>query len=233
MHTVMDTVPPAHWHFRDGTHDREIWRCVVECDEYRMSEREFAPDDVIVDVGAHIGSFTWLAKQRGSSTVYSFEPCRQNYLLLGLNVGTRQFNQALWRSDGQRYGSLYFQPSTNQENTGGGDVLYEFGTTVDFMSLDWFIERHNIKRIRLLKLDCESSEYPILLTSKHLGICDEIIGEYHELPYGGRSIPSFARVGGVREFSRDVLRGCLERNGFEVEMCHEAENIGKFFARRV
>ncbi len=46
----------------------------------------FAPDDVLVDVGANVGMYTiWAAKTRGT-TVYAFEPEAQNYALLNRNI---------------------------------------------------------------------------------------------------------------------------------------------------
>jgi hypothetical protein len=44
------------WSFRSGTLDRLIFDSVVALDEYRLPER-FEPVVVVVDVGAHIGSF--------------------------------------------------------------------------------------------------------------------------------------------------------------------------------
>ena len=42
------------WSFRPGTLDRMIFDGVVALDEYRLPEC-FELDDVVVDVGAHIG----------------------------------------------------------------------------------------------------------------------------------------------------------------------------------
>ena len=47
---------------------------------------EFAPDDVLVDVGANVGMYTiWAAKTRGMK-VFAFEPEAQNYSLLNRNI---------------------------------------------------------------------------------------------------------------------------------------------------
>jgi FkbM family methyltransferase len=46
----------------------------------------FAPDDVLIDVGANVGMYTvWAAKTRGAM-VYAFEPEAQNYALLNRNI---------------------------------------------------------------------------------------------------------------------------------------------------
>jgi hypothetical protein len=42
------------------------------------------------------------------------------------------------------------------------------------------ITKQGKDRVRFLKLDCEGSEWPILVTSKMLHLVDEIRGEIHE-----------------------------------------------------
>ena len=46
----------------------------------------FAPQEVLVDIGANVGMYTiWAAKTRGTK-VYAFEPEAQNYALLNRNI---------------------------------------------------------------------------------------------------------------------------------------------------
>jgi hypothetical protein len=49
-------VAASEWTFRPGTMDRMIFNGVVLHEEYRLPPC-FAPADVVIDVGAHIGSF--------------------------------------------------------------------------------------------------------------------------------------------------------------------------------
>ena len=65
------------WSFRPGTLDQSIFDGVVALDEYRLPER-FGPDDIVVDVGAHIGSFAYAVVLRGGKHVWSIEPDRAN-----------------------------------------------------------------------------------------------------------------------------------------------------------
>ena len=62
-----------------------------------------------------------------------------------------------------------------------------------------------------------------------------IVGEYHEFGPGTfhadtKTIPDWAQIPGVPSWTRYVIRDRLEECGFDVEMSHEAEHIGKFFA---
>ena len=64
--------------FRAGTCDEQVFRAVNVWNEYRLP-RNFAPDDIIVDVGTHIGSFCHAALERGSHHVYGFEAFGKNF----------------------------------------------------------------------------------------------------------------------------------------------------------
>lgn len=84
----------------------------------------------------------------------------------------------------------------------------------------------------MLKLDCEGSEYPILMTSNRIHLIDEIIGEYHEIGCGRdqREIPCVARVGQATSLGGDVLADYLRKNGFAVRLGGKAHIWGKFLA---
>ena len=126
-------------------------------------------------------------------------------------------------------------PSANPHNTGGGDVFGDIGWKVNLARPAPLRRQLPETSIRFLKLDCEGSEFPILL-GNDLSRVVEIAGEYHELGPGTfhadrRPIPEWAQIPGLPSWTRQVLRDHLRANGFDVELNHEAENIGKFFAK--
>ena len=104
---------------------------------------------------------------------------------------------------------------------------------------------HGEKQVRLLKLDCEGAEWPILLTSQRLHLIDEICGEFHEI--GGQFLeinenrlleqPVFS-LGNCRKFTIDALVKHLEDAGFTVSYRRHKrptgalEGLGLFFATR-
>lgn len=228
---------PHGWKIRQQTHDLEIYRCVVEQDEYRIRDIAFGSDDIVVDVGAHIGWFAAAAEECGARRGICYEPWKENYELLQANLGAlggrwKSHNVAVWRSDVEE-SFICYRPSEDSNNTGGGDVLGKYGAAVPWVSLDSILMECG--SVNLLKLDCEYSEFPILLTSKELHRVENIVGEYHEIgkgTYHGLPIPPWAAVDGAESYTRHTLREHLESVGFTVEIEHEAENIGKFFARR-
>lgn len=232
----VDTIehsPPPYWKFRDGTMDRAIWDCVVNNDEYRLSGIQFTPDDIVMDVGAHIGCFVWLAAKHGCQNVYRFEPDSDSFQLLKHNtqgIGGALLNHAVWMENE----ILPWQPSDNPKNTGGGDVFTDPGKAgVPAISFDRFLA--NTGPIRFLKLDCEGAEFPILLTSQQLDRIQQIALEYHERGPGTfyeHPIPEWAAIPGVPVWTGEVLAEHLEQAGFVVEMVPGDEHMGKIFAKR-
>lgn len=92
---------------------------------------EFAPSDVLVDIGANVGMYSlWAAKTRGAR-VYAFEPEAQNYALLNRNIalnsaGDQVKAYCLALSDQAGYSELHLsalQP---------GGSCHSLGERVDF-----------------------------------------------------------------------------------------------------
>ena len=142
----------------------------------------------------------------------------------------------MWRSDTIVPG-LSYEYASGAVNTGGGNVLGRVGPpTIETVQLDALITEilasTGATKIRLLKVDCEGSEYPILMTSRKLHLVDAIYGEFHE---GLATIPEPSRVPGVERFDRHTLGRYLTEQGFQVELQqhHADPTLGLFFARRV
>jgi FkbM family methyltransferase len=228
--------------FRPGTVDEQIFDVVVTYNDYRLPE-SFAADDIVVDIGTHIGSFCYAALQRGSHNVYGFEPEASNYEYAIRNLrpfGDRVhlYNKAVWRSD-QVVEKLFFVGSADAANTSGGGVVWpDSGMLVDAVALDDVIREvtdGGKKHIKLLKIDCEGAEFPILLTSRMLHVIDNVHGEFHEAggDYENAIIPERARVAGFPRFTIDELTGVLQQAGFRVtSFRHDSTNMGLFFATR-
>lgn len=239
-----EAVKPARNHpfvFRPGTHDRAVFLSVNEHDEYRLPDT-FRAEDIIVDIGTHIGSFCYAALKRGSGNVYGFEAEKSNYVRASENLRSfgervRLKNKAVWRSD-EAVDKLTFTPSTDEENTAGGNVWSDGEVEVDAVPFDEVIREvtgGGEKRVRMLKVDCEGSEFPILFTSQSLHLIDDIRGEYHE--FGGEHdehrIPEAMKVQGYERFAIAELTEMLERAGFNVtSVRHGDSNMGLFFATR-
>jgi FkbM family methyltransferase len=251
------------WRFRDGTLDKTIFNIVVLFNEYRLPPR-FAPGDIVIDVGAHIGSFAHAVLSRGCENVTCIEADPTNFEIAAENLRpaiesghVQVVRGAAWRSDRNtdqlRFDGyhLFTESYPGLEgvlNTGNGSVVWGSGEPVTKIAFDEIVDRvtnHGERPVRLLKLDCEGAEWPILLTSQRLGLIDEICGEFHEI--GGQFLevgedrPGQAPVfsfANVEKFTIDVLVDYLEEAGFTVTWRREIrpngspEGRGLFFATR-
>lgn len=225
---------PRHWQLRPDTIDRRIFREVVIHNEYQLPAR-FDRRDVVLDVGAHIGSFALAALRRGAGAVYCCEANPDNFRLLQMNLRpyadrVRTSELAVWRSD-RPTAYLHFRNPTPR-NTGAGAVSTEpDGLMVAARAFDDLIAEAvaDGRRVRLVKLDCEGSEWPILFTSRMLHLVDSLCGEYHWVDAAG----PFA-VAGHAQFTPAVLERFLSEQGFRVRTRPMTKDprAGLFFAER-
>jgi FkbM family methyltransferase len=227
---------PSHWLLRPDTIDRRLFRDVVLRNEYQLPAR-FEPADVILDIGAHTGSFSYAALRRGAGMVHCCEADPDNFRLLQHNLEPFQSRVrlsccAVWRSD-QFVTRLPFHNLEDPRNTGAGCVATSGSKRlVPALSFDELVVRatREGQRIRLVKLDCEGSEWPILLTSRTFHLVDALCGEYH--------LGSYAEpftVAGCPDFTPALLEEYLTEQGFRVRMRPSARNphLGLFFGERV
>jgi FkbM family methyltransferase len=209
-----------------------ILRDVLFRDEYRIAQKRLGPGDVIVDVGANIGAFSYLCHALGSRAIFCYEPGARNFELLKCNVGclpgVHVFRAAVWRSDsdGQREVMLSEGPQSGSHSVLSAGHVVDFaaqrlvdssapGYPAACVSLDAILERFS--RVKLLKLDCEGSEFPILLTSRRLDCVERIVGEVHEQEEEVAAVldPS-SRVPGHAAYRLVDLVAKLESAGFGV-----------------
>jgi FkbM family methyltransferase len=238
--------------FRDNSTDSDIYHDVVINNGYRLP-KEFSSCDVAIDIGAHIGSFSYAVLSRGIGKVYAFEADPGNSSQIAMNLSSFLqegrlilSNKAVFRSD--RKDQAVFLGGYSKEggvsNTGGQGVIFaKEGHAVEAVGLDDIItdvlqQIPQVQKISLLKLDCEGSEWPILLTSRLLSSVENICGEFHEL--GGRynqEIPPF-EINGLKSYTANHLPSLLRPFGFRVTW-HRTRNkqrkgtsCGLFFATK-
>ena len=101
------------WKFRSGTLDHGIFNHVVLFNEYQLPDR-FAPDDIVIDVGAVLGSFAEAVLSRGCRNVTCIEPDQSNFELAAVNLKShvdsgyvQLMRGAAWQSD-RNTDQLYF-----------------------------------------------------------------------------------------------------------------------------
>lgn len=205
--------------------EKDTWYAIAVENEYRMPDK-FEASDVVIDIGAHIGSFSWAAHRRGSRHVYSFEIDPWHVEAATVNLGEMLNAQegalyacAVVRGDEHRAKEYHYDGAWNSFGL--------LGPTVTALSLDEILTQV-VDPVRFLKIDCEGGEYPILYTCTKLDRVEEIAGEYHLVP---GTFPELRHL--PYDISLDGLRGFLESKGFAVEFRgEEGAHTGNFFAKR-
>lgn len=162
-------------------------------DCYGIKKIGFKEGDIVLDLGGNIGLFSiWLAKKFPEITIYTFEPLLVNYKNLVLNIVENQvknvtpFYRAI-TGNGRRV-----QIATPKKVSGGASLRFDrsfdgdpnliYRSLVDSWTLNECFTFLNIDRVKLLKIDCEGSEFEILPACHKLGKIEYMSGEFHGSP---------------------------------------------------
>ena len=139
------------------------------------------PGDVVLDVGASIGPFSWSVLDARPSHIYCVEAHPDLYQTLvanlsNTNVPVTTVNVGMGPRDGVNYLSGMFDPN-KQSHSDGTD-----GVTMETISFKTLIEQHGITKIDFLKTDCEGSEYDMFTADNFEWVTQnvrKIAGEFH------------------------------------------------------
>jgi FkbM family methyltransferase len=213
--------PERCFHIENDRISRETWLDVLGRNEYLLAPTVPA-DEVVIDIGANSGAFSYACLRRGAGTVVAYEPgpvadlAEKNCSDFGSRFSL--VRKAVWRSD-QEGMKLELAPSHRDLHSGSmSAVLPQRGPriTVETTSLDSILQQ--FEKVHILKLDCEGAEYPILMTCTELHRVEHILGEYHHVD---------------DVWSLQALKIFLQTRGFEVYRVIEHERThGNFWAKR-
>lgn len=144
---------------------------VFNQDEYGIRKMNFEDGDIIIDIGANVGSVSlYIAKKYPNVKIYSYEAHPINYKNLLRNIDCNGItnitahNLAVSHTDNETV-NITLAPS----NTGSSSIFKSLKTDnkllnfdVKTISLDTIVTANDIKKIKFLKIDCEGSEFDIL-----------------------------------------------------------------------
>lgn len=150
---------------------------------------------VIVDVGAHLGSFSlYSVFKRKAKRVVSCEPCPDNLKMLRMNVKSNRLDDVITVvpkavSGKHELRTFYLSNSNTGGNSLFGDANWlqgDIGSTfqVECLTLKEVLDDNGIDQVDFLKLDCEGAEIDILQNiDEHTSDRVNMIGmEFHNYP---------------------------------------------------
>lgn len=132
----------------------------------RLNQYE-GPLDVCVDVGAHVGTFSLCAADRGAKKVYAFEPNPENYANLVRNIEVNKFRDVIIPFQSAVVGNSTTKRATLRRagsNNGQYSIMYKDlyqGAEVDAMDLWDFIVHEIPGKVDYLKIDIEGGEWDL------------------------------------------------------------------------
>ena len=132
--------------------------------EYSDDNFSINNDDVIIDVGAHIGLFALFASQFcKNGKIFCYEPIKENYKILIENIEMNQIQNIFPNNLAVTKETSRVKIFLNDDQSGHSMFIQNKNfVEVDSKSLsDIFID-NGIKECDFLKLDCEGAEYEII-----------------------------------------------------------------------
>jgi FkbM family methyltransferase len=135
-------------------------------------------DDIVLDIGASAGPFTYSILHKEPKHVYCFEPKKTLFDTMTENIGHHSnvtlINKGITGVNGEtEFKGLYFS-----------DVKETWGrsATANSITFDTFLKEYNVEHIDFMKIDCEGGEYDIFIPERLSWIkqnVKKIVGEWH------------------------------------------------------
>jgi FkbM family methyltransferase len=182
---------PATFRMRSGStvrcrlQDAEGPFAVYVQNEYELAWLDWPSLRTVVDVGAHVGAFTvWAAERCPKARMLAIEPNPAVFQHLVENVAANGLHDRVQTRQvalGDHVGEAFLDVREFSEWTRVLPTADGRGHPVHLTTLEQVLDAAHFDRVDFLKMDCEGSEYDILLTApdRVLGRIQALICEYH------------------------------------------------------
>ena len=208
----------------------DVWVLKETCldRDYEVNGVQIEDGWHVIDIGAGLGDFSILtAYEHPNSQVYAFEPFPESFELLQTNKrlnGSQNIHTfQIAVSSKSKHMQLLTTGEAVQHTTTDSTVSGTASSMIEVegLSLADVLKVNEIAHCHFLKLDCEGSEFDILLnaTAETLQKFEHICLEYHD---------------GFTEFSHGDLVAHLQKQGFTVSTTPNPVHnyLGFLYARR-
>lgn len=211
--------------YRQGTTDEEVISHSFEKDMFFTSITDYAPEPhhIILDVGAHIGTFSLLAASKVTKgMVYAVEANKESFNYLRINIVLNKCHNVtanhLALSDRKGETTLYYRDVNS-----GHSIMTKtsHGEQVPTDTLSDYFSMNGIEHCHFVKFNCEGAEFPILLSApaEVLSHIDNMLILYHcDLAMG---------------YNHKDLEKHLQNCGFKTKTLNQEDDRGWIVARQM
>jgi FkbM family methyltransferase len=151
--------------------------------EYSKSGFKIKNDDLVIDIGAHIGLFALFAAQFcKNGTIYCFEPVKENFDLLKSNLDLNNIRNVVAVNAAVSVNTGVVTIYLNEDEAGHSmHVMGSKQIQVKSLSLQDIFNSNKLERCDFLKIDCEGEEYEIInsLSMPYFNKISKMCIEYH------------------------------------------------------
>lgn len=184
----------------------------------------FKEGDVVVDIGAHIGTFSIPLAINNPVTVFAVEPDRINAKYLKANIRENGLDSrviAVQKAISSASGQLDFVEGdastrgTLSKTAFSRIVQSNKRYIVEAITFDSLVKEYQISKINLLKIDCEGEEYDIIgkMGKDSFAIIQNIFIEIHKCEDESKNpseLIDYIKSNGFDGQGRALDNGCYE-----------------------
>ena len=223
---------------RRKTTDEDIVREVIQNNLYDLPSA-LPSETCFIDIGAHIGTATVAARNRGAKLVIAVEAEPSNFKMLTVNAGlsdkTRVIckNVAIWREDSPENELRLYGTGSHESwsalNRAGAAYPHAFTQSSVYTLKKIIEETQRVLSYKQLwvKVSCEGAEFPILMTSSALEKIDRLFIRYRLV----EDVPVFAQVCRSGYYFSDLI-DTLKYQGFAYRCTSPRNDHGVLWASR-
>ena len=190
--------------------------------EYNVDDYELKENDTVIDIGAHIGLFSLrVSSFCTKGKIFSYEPIKENFECLISNLKLNQLEHILPSNLAVSSDSSKLDIFLNDDESGHSIFSKKNKKiSVKSISLKEIFDKNDIMTCKLLKLDCEGSEYSIIdaLPLEYFKRIDNIVIEYH-------------LADSKPEYSKKLINK-IKNAGFSVKIKPHYNDMGFLIARK-
>jgi FkbM family methyltransferase len=152
-------------------------------EDYDVSGFNINNEDIIIDIGAHIGLFSLFASQYcKNGKIFSYEPVEKNFSILKENIELNKIKNIIHFNSAVSNQLNKLKIFINSDDS--AHSIFESDETfieVNSTTIKSIFDQNKIENCNLLKLDCEGAEYQIIesIPKEYFLKIDKMMIEYH------------------------------------------------------